>query len=640
MKLGRSSVRRLLIVLAVGTTSLFAVAGAMGAGPYADFGADYGTPDNEVTVGSLDTFFSQNKQNEPAVAIDAHMPNVVAAGANDNIDMELCNAGPDNSCPFTTGIGASGISFSFDSGKTWTQPNYTGWTARDCYGVDDPNPVPENYTYTDVCEPHVGPIGTLPWYYESGLVADGDPALAFGPRPGPNGFSWANGARLYYATLASNFSAARSEQTIKGFEAIAVSRTDNPQLAATGGEAGKNAWMRPVIVSRQNAALFSDKEQIWADNAASSPHFGNVYICNVAFRGAAGAEPVFLHRSTDGGETWQQRQLTNAANTGSGAGKSGGRQGCSVRTDSQGVVYVFWIGTLNFQTVQYMARSFDGGVSFERPRAVANVEDCGLFDPATGRFSFDGVAGARTDSFPSVDIANGAPLGNGPNTIVMTWCDGPTTTTGPTEEALVQASVNKGETWSTPVDAAPAGDRPDFPAIAISPDGTDAYITYMNFLQPWQNSALNPPRWMQGVVRHADVSGGQVGAWSDVHRAPVGDARGSSQNNLVAEFLGDYNYAAATNEFAVAVWNDVRQAADCTAVDRYRQDYVNAVTSGSAQPMGRDRDTAGDNVEPAKKPPAPTLPTRPEPNNECPQTPDHAFGNSDIWGLSTLDPTP
>ena len=38
------------------------------------------TTDVLVTTGSPVTPFSQNKQNEPAVAIDAHAPSVVVAG--------------------------------------------------------------------------------------------------------------------------------------------------------------------------------------------------------------------------------------------------------------------------------------------------------------------------------------------------------------------------------------------------------------------------------------------------------------------------------------------------------------------------------------------------------------------------------
>lgn len=569
--------------------------------PVAAWAQDPDGPDaggaTEVTVGSDDDLFSGNKQNEPVVAVNPINPSIVVAGANDNIDLEACNVAEDNTCPFTTGVGVTGVQFSFDGGNTWAQPVYTGWTARDCDGVvgNEANP----------CTPHFGPIGTLPWYFENGLVADGDPVAAFGPVPDAQGnFDWDNGARLYFGNLAGNFSAVRDEQAFKGQEAIAVSRMDNPSAA---NFQDKNAWMDPVIVSRQNAALFSDKVQVWADNAESSPFFGNAYVCNVAFRSFGGApEPVVFHRSTDGGETWTQRQLSAATNT----NQTGGRQGCTIRTDSDGVVYVFWIGTRiqDRQSVIFMTRSFDGGQRFERPQVVAEVDEVGLFDPVQGRFTFDGVAGARTNSFPSVDIANGTPSGaDATDMIVLTWPDGPTPDAAgePNEEALVQTSLNKGEDWSDPVNAAPASDRPDFPAVAIAPNGTRAYLTYTNFLQPWQSTTANP-RAAQGVVLTAPVSGGTIGAWTQIYRGPAGDARGSSANGLISEFIGDYSYASASRTFGVAVWNDVREAADCPAIDAYRQALVAGQT-----------------------------PVAPEPNNVCPQTDSSAFGNTDIWGFST-----
>jgi hypothetical protein len=352
--------------------------------------------------------------------------------------------------------------------------------------------------------------------------------------------------------------------------------------------------MNPVVVSNQNAALLTDKEDIWADNASSSPFFGNVYVCNTAFRAPSGkAQPIVLSASSDGGNTWRQRQLTSAVSN----AQSGGRQGCAVRTDSTGVVYVVWEGTAGGQSVMYLARSFDGGSNFDKPRAIATVFDVGVFDQVSGRFVFDGFAGTRTDSFPSLSIANGAPTGAGAtNTLVLTWPDARAGVNN--EQALVQTSTDQGLTWSTPTNGAARGDRPDNPAIAISPTGSDVYLVYNAYLQPFQTSTANP-RFMQGVVRHASVgAGGTLSGWSTLHRGAKGDARGTTRT-LNREAVYDYNFAAATRTYGAAVWMDVRNAASCPAVNAYRESLI-----------------IGDPIAP------------PSPVTDCPAQ----FGNEDIFG--------
>jgi hypothetical protein len=569
-------------------------------------------PDTRVSVGSPATPFSQNKQNEPALAVDANHPNVLVAGANDNIDLEACNAGADNTCPFTPGVGTSGIYFSFDNGTTWVQPTYTGLTARGCLGaVGNSDPT---------CTPQVGPIGTLPKYYEKGLVSGGDPALAFGPKPDANGhFSWTNGSRLYYANLTANLSTVRSEETFKGFEAIAVSRTDD---VATAAASHANAWMDPVIVSKQSSTTFSDKEQIWADNAESSPFFGNVYVCAASFRslssGLASPQPLIVATSTDGGNTWTQKQVTSASNNPFNPKQGFGRSGCTVRTDSHGVVYVlanqFAVGTPG-QGSHILIKSFDGGKSWTRPQNIGlAVDTCFAvyFDGTSFRCVMDGVAGARDDlsSAPSIDIANGAPTGAGAtNEIVRTWVDGRNGVNN--VPVFTSYSMNGGNTWSAPAAQETPGDRGYYSAIAISPGGTDAYLVYNAFTTPFRNDTTSP-RSLVGVVKHADISGGALGAFSELHRSTPGDPRGSSQNNLWLEFLGDYVYAVATPTYGAAVWNDVRNAADCPAIDSWRASAQVAVQNGT------------------------TVPAKPAPEQDCPAT----FGNSDIFGGSYADPTP
>ena len=568
-----------------------------------------------VSVGSPSSPFSQNKQNEPAIAVDADHPLILAAGANDNIDLEACNAGDPTTCPFTAGVGTSGVYFSFDGGTTWTQPTYTGYTARTCVGPAPcaPSTPP---TLASGSNAGIGNIGTLPGYVEAGLVSGGDAALAFGPKPAADGtFSWANGSRLYYANLAANFpQPAKTEEAFNGVEAVVVSRLDAPPTGLTPTIVANQAnWMAPVIASKQSSTAFSDKEQIWADNASSSPFFGTVYACYAQFRSkgshqnANSPTPLTALVSHDGGTTWSSNQLVPAGTSPNSNNASGfGISGCTVRTDSKGVAYVFGERfaagpPLPTHSEHVMFKSTDGGKSWTQAISVQQVVDpCFFIDPVIGRCVEDGIAGARNDlaASPSVDIANGAPTGtDATNEIVDAWADGADGLNN--EHVLTSHSTDGGNTWSAPTAVESAGDRGYYAAPALSPNGTDLYIVYNAFTTPFRNDTSSS-RILEGIVKHATITGGVPSTFSELNRSPAGDPRSSSQNDLTAEFLGDYVYAVATRTYGAAVWNDARNGADCSAIDAWRASLRTGI------PLAR-----------------------PAPQTDCPGT----FGNSDIFSF-------
>jgi hypothetical protein len=146
-----------------------------------------------------------------------------------------------------------------------------------------------------------------------------------------------------------------------------------------------SAWKPPVVISRQSSTTFSDKEQIWADNASSSPFFGTTYVCWAAFvgqeKGNAAPAPLQVAVSHDGGDNWRQHQISAAANN----SQRNPTDGCTIRTDSHGNAYVFGVGTVpstGNQAFELMSVSRNGGATWSRPEPVAGpVTQPGAFDP-------------------------------------------------------------------------------------------------------------------------------------------------------------------------------------------------------------------------------------------------------------------
>lgn len=542
--------------------------------------------DPVVFSGSPAAPFPQNKQNEPAVAVDPLNPELLISGSNDEIDEPAC-AGSD--CSFVAGVGNSGVSFSADGGSTWTQPTYRGLTGRTSGGT----PTSPRTTY-------VGPIGTVPSYYEAGLVSDGDPSVAFGPKYVAGGFTYAQGPQAYYASLTANLGTTKSDETFKGFEAMAVSHTTNLSKAIAGSATSDNGWSAPSVISstKQSAVTFSDKEALTVDGASGSPYFGYAYVCWTDFRSnSSGGQPIVVSRSRDGGDTWTSPMALTPA-----ASSKGGRQGCDIKTDGSGVVYAFLESQVqgNKGNGILMARSFDGGRSFDKPRPVADVVDIGQASfTSAGYTDIDGVAGARADSFPHVAIAG--------STIVLAWADGRLGLGQ--EQELAQVSRDRGVTWTPPVNIALPGDRPVMPGVALSPDASTLYSVYSADRDPFRDSLTGSRRFLGVLLRVPVTATGLGTSVQETAESADGDGRASSANALGDEFIGDYNQVAATPAGAVGVYTSLHDAAQCDAVNAYRQGLVNAA-QGSATPA----------------------PPKPAPIEACTNA---AFGNTQIKALVT-----
>jgi hypothetical protein len=506
---------------------------------------------------------------------------VLAAGSNDLVDMQPCSRdaamilGRCASDPsstfrgFNLGVGIGGVYFSFDRGQTWVQPTYQGLTAANC----DPTLEP--------CTPVVGPIHTVPNFYEAGLRTRGDPGVAFGPVPVNGQFSWSNGSRLYYSMDVTNLTDTRIEQGgIKSVFGIAVSHIDNVTPERIQDQ---HNWSQPVLVAEHDAvSAFLDKPLIWADNAASSPFFGRVYDCYSDYRLESRGPSIVIKPmvavSTDGGVSWKTRQIAAPyANL-----ELGGRVACVVRTDSKGVVYAFlshYANGLPGVGTMTMVKSFNGGATWTPPTELLSVNDaCWFFDLVSFNCVLDGVAGARTSgtTFPSIDIANGAPSGaDATNQLVLAWTDGSLGLDQP--RAVLSYSMDGGTTWSAPTSVSVAGDRPMFTGAALSPEGKQLYVVYQAFQTPFQDTTANP-RLEHGVLRRASIGpDGAPTGWTTVYSGPSGDARGTSQGRyLYNEFLGDYASAIATRTYGAGVWTDTRDTVDCPAMDGWRQASFNA----------------------------------------------------------------
>jgi hypothetical protein len=478
-------------------------------------------------------------QNETAIAVDPNNPMRVVAGANDYVSRTwscMINGTPCSAL----GDGYSGTYFSNDGGQTWGNVG------------SDPQ--------------HLGTLIPGVTRLAGGQYdAGGDPAVAFDSQ-----------GNVYYAGL--------------GFD-----RTAPPNTVAvnkgTFDSSGQLSWSQPTFINQTTSpSTLNDKEWIAADWHASSPFHDRVYVSWTRFifnpvTGAYVQSPISFVYSSDGGQTFSAPQNIS--------GNVLYDQGSRPIVGYDGTLYVIFEGATRLATLDstYIVKSTDGGVTWSKPVAIAQVQD--VIPLANAAF--------RNDSFPAGDVA---PNGD----IYVAWTTLMSdsgglcprrTNNGCHAVTVYSKSSDGGASWSAPVPIFPALDastqtavgypvtQPDgstlnapttarrvdtqWPAVAISTSGRVYMSAYAaDVVSPWQTCA-NTPALPEGRINClalgnyinnarldyyvTNISSGSV---QMVSTHPI-----NTRNGFGGGFIGDYTaLAVGSDNVFHAFWTDSNNKQD------------------------------------------------------------------------------
>jgi BNR repeat-like domain len=465
----------------------------------------------------------RSPDNETPIVVDPTDPDHLLAGSNDYF---LSFTGATLQVRLPTGFFAS-----FDGGRTW---------------ID----------------------GQIPM---GNSVESGDPAPAFN-------------SKFHTAHMAQLSIAAGARSPYAGHVNVSVS------TSLDGGV----TWQPAVTVAVGHASfgpsadgVLLDKEWLVADNYPASPHYGRLYLSwdQLEFsKGTFLRSPVVLSYSDDAGKTWTRPveiSGSNGAYCTANQGPLGPAGACdesffsypAVRPNGDLVVGFMnpqhsaaWESADEFEDQILSVTSHDGGVHWEAPVHVEDLEDGGIVEDLAGQgINFtDYPANARgraTQTGYQFRTLSWGNLNVDPVTgnVFVVWTDNrdgahdvdhPVTDTN----VFMSLSTNAGATWSAPIRVTSGATDKWFPWVAaragkigVAYQEEAATGTYVTRLATSMNGGST---WAYQTVSNA-VSDADQSVW---FRANAADC------DPCATFIGDYiGLTFDTLGRAHMTWTDMRR---------------------------------------------------------------------------------
>lgn len=519
------SLRFLLILVAVTT---FAIAPQSFAA-HVTGGTDVKvTADNNNVAGGIPTpcSDSRNRQsNETSVAINPANPNIVVAAANDYRMVPVFEDA------------WVGVYVSTDGGATWHNTMVPGFPS-------DTSPNGLN-----------SPL--------KGLDGAGDPTVRFDAA-----------GNLYVAGIA--FNRDFDQEDLSNDTVVFVAKYNYTAGTPAGSTCTSTAAANPpsfdyaftTIVDRGAvgfavpagdpfgfAGKFDDKNWMAVDTYPSSPCFGTVYYSFTKFTGLAGAFPIVISTSTDGGASFSEpRPVSQKGQEGTVS-----TQGSNIAVAPNGKVYVAY---RTFRTPSdpvtklQVVGSTNCGKHFGQPVTAAT------FTPMPRDAS--GLAfRTPTNAWIAADDTNSSVL-------YVAFMAMTGTGTSAHADIFVVQSTNGGATWGSPVKVNDdsTSKHQFWPAIAVS--NGDLHVVWYDF-----RDSLNPtsPSLTNDVLNVYYASSNTTGATYPAfsHNVKVTDVSHNPNCRMfgggTSAFHGDYIEAAArfdgTNHIVHLAWADNRNVSPC-----------------------------------------------------------------------------